>query len=212
MRISEGISKMAQVEQELIFGSPDEATEASIPDQGSWTEEAFLRAFPERGYELSKGFVEVLPMPARSHQRISGFLYRSLFNFVDPQNLGEVHFMGMRVRVGADQLREPDVVLLLHENDELQGEQFWLGADIAMEVVSPDEPNRDLKTKRNEYAEAGITEYWIADPRDRTVTVLTLPEGETEYAEAGRYGEGATAASVLLDGFAVNVSDVFSAK
>ena len=59
------------------------------------------------------------------------------------------------------------------------------------------------------YAEAGIPEYWIADPRDETLTVLVL-RGDA-YVEHGRYGRGETAVSVLLDGFAAEVSAVFDA-
>ena len=45
-----------------------------------------------------------------------------------------------------------------------------------MEVVSDDEEDRqrDLETKRQEYAQAGVAEYWIVDPKTETVTVLTL--------------------------------------
>jgi Uma2 family endonuclease len=50
-----------------------------------------------------------------------------------------------------------------------------------MEVVSEDRV-RDFATKRKDYAEARIPEYWIVDPRDRRVTVLTLQGGE--YAGA----------------------------
>jgi Uma2 family endonuclease len=81
-----------------------------------------------------------------------------------------------------------------------------------MEVVSDDKPSRDWKTKRAEYAQAGIREYWIVDPRDRSITVLSLPEGETVYREAGRYTEGQTAASALLEGFRVDVTEVFQAE
>ncbi|WP_221063902.1 Uma2 family endonuclease [Methylomagnum ishizawai] len=30
-----------------------------------------------------------------------------------------------------------------------------------MEVVSPDDPKRDRDTKRREYAQTGIPEYWL---------------------------------------------------
>jgi hypothetical protein len=42
--------------------------------------------------------------------------------------------------------------------------------------------------------------------------VLSLPEGETVYREAGRYTEGQTAASALLEGFRVDVTEVFQAE
>ena len=77
-----------------------------------------------------------------------------------------------------------------------------------MEVVSPDDPRRDLVTKRREYARAGIPEYWIVDPTQRSITVLTL--NEQTYAFHGEFDEGAVATSVSLDGFTVSVDAVFS--
>jgi Uma2 family endonuclease len=67
---------------------------------------------------------------------------------------------------------------------------------------------RDYVEKRREYAEAGIAEYWIVDPQERKVTVLTL-EG-TEYREHGVYVAGDTATSVLLSGFQVELKDLFA--
>ncbi len=77
-----------------------------------------------------------------------------------------------------------------------------------MEVVSPDDPQRDTVTKRREYAQAGIPEYWIVDPREEQITVLTL-DGQ-RYAVHGQFGMGETATSVLLDGFQVSVTEVFT--
>ena len=75
--------------------------------------------------------------------------------------------------------------------------------------MSPDDPDRDLVEKRADYAEAGIPEYWIVDPRDETITVLKL-EGDV-YVECGAYARGGKAASPLLDGFTADVAAVFDA-
>ena len=49
----------------------------------------------------------------------------------------------------------------------------------------------DLVDKRRDYAEAGIPEYWIVDPRGETITVLGLRRGA--YLEQGVYRRGAVA-------------------
>ncbi len=66
--------------------------------------------------------------------------------------------------------------------------QYVSGADLVMEVVSPDDPDRDTETKRKEYARAGIREYWIIDPRDQSILVLVL-EGK-RYTEHGGSSRG----------------------
>jgi Uma2 family endonuclease len=48
-----------------------------------------------------------------------------------------------------------------------------------VEVVSPGEENRvrDYRYKRAQYQARGIEEYWIVDPQQGTVTVLSLRQG-----------------------------------
>ena len=50
---------------------------------------------------------------------------------------------------------------------------------LVVEVVSPGKANedRDYRYKRSEYAARGILEYWIVDPGNERVTVLTLVDG-----------------------------------
>ncbi len=103
--------------------------------------------------------------------------------------------------------REPDLLVLRDSSDPRYQDRYWLGADLVVEVVSPDRPERDLVDKREDYAEAGIAEYWIVDPRDELVTVLAQrPEG---YVEHGVFARGRVATSPLLDGFGISVGDVF---
>lgn len=54
---------------------------------------------------------------------------------------------------------------------------------LVVEIVSPGEANhqRDYVTKRLEYAERGIPEYWLIDPDASLVTVLRL-KGRTYQA------------------------------
>lgn len=65
--------------------------------------------------------------------------------------------------------------------DPRRQNRFWLGADLVVEVVSEDDPERDTKVKRADYASAGIPEYWIVNPLDNTITVLVL-EGTASSA------------------------------
>ena len=178
------------------------------PDQGHWREDEYLALDTNRLIEYSHGRLEVLPMPTFSHQLLVAFLYRSLIGFVEERGLGVVMFAPLRVQFWRGKFREPDIVFMASEHADRLNEQFWDGADLVMEVVCPDDPQRDRVTKRREYAQAGSPEYWIVDPTQRSITVLTL-NGQT-YALHGEFDEGAVATSVLLDGFTVSVRAVFS--
>jgi Uma2 family endonuclease len=102
------------------------------------------------------------------------------------------------------------VLLLLAADDPRRQNAYWQGADLVLEVVSPDDRRRDLVLKRAEYAAAGIPEYCIVDPEHGTVTVIRLDEDI--YVEDGVYGCGDAAASVLLAGLTVDVASVFDAE
>ncbi len=179
----------------------------TMPPQGDWSDEHYLWLTDRsrRRIEFTDGHVEELPMPTDTHQAIILFLLDLFKAYLEPR--GIVLFSGLRMRVREDKFREPDLLLLRDRSDSRRQDRFWLGADLVAEVVSPDDPVRDLITKRADYVEAAIPEYWIVDPRFETVTVLTLA-GDA-YAEYGVFSRGDTATSPLLDGFAADVAATF---
>ena len=148
-------------------------------------------------------------MPTKSHQRLVAALFRLLSAFLASDPRGEALFAPYRVQLWPGKFREPDIVFVSSENADRFLDEYALGADLVMEVVSPDDRRRDLETKRREYAQAGIPEYWIVDPEIRRISVLTL--AGAEYAVHGEFGAGEQATSTLLPGFAVDVAALFAA-
>lgn len=181
-----------------------------LPDQGEWTEESYLwlTDYTPRLVEFTDGVLEVLPVPTDRHQAILAFLFLAFHSFVTPAG-GKVHFAPLRLRLRTGRFREPDLLLLLDARDPRRQDRFWTGADLVLEVVSEDDPDRDLVRKRREYAQARIPEYWLVNPLTEMVVVYRL-KGAT-YQRAGRYGRRDQAVSALLSGFAVDVAKVFDA-
>ena len=181
-----------------------------LPRQGCWSDDAYLwlTDHSRRLVEFTDGRIEALPRPTTKHQTILAFLHFLLRDWIRPYG-GVVVQAALRLRIREGKFREPDLLALLDRTDERYQDRYWLGADLVVEVVSPDRPSRDLVDKRLDYAEAHIAEYWIVDPRTETITVLQL-QGDG-YQEHGTFGRGELAASVLLDGFAADVDAVFDA-
>ena len=179
--------------------------------QGLWTEAQYLRLTDQTNHriEFTDGVIEVLPMPTDSHQVILLFLYDLLKPFIQVLG-GKVLVAPLRVQIRPGKYREPDILLVRDANDPRRQNAFWLGADVVMEIVSPDRPERDTEEKPLDYVEAGILEYWIINPIDETVTVLNLKEGTYTQQTISQRGE--TATSMALQGFAVRVDEVFDAK
>jgi Uma2 family endonuclease len=187
-------------------GQPTWEVALLFPEQGNWSPEEYLALPSNRLVEYSEGRLEVLPMPTTLHQWIVFFLCRRLEAFASPGRLGLVLPAPLRVQLWPGKFREPDVVFMLQEHRNRSGAEFWDGADLVMEVVSdaPADRRRDLAIKRREYAQAGIPEYWIVDPKRKQITVLRLKG--TRYVVHGTFKPGRQARSHLLAGFTVDVT------
>jgi Uma2 family endonuclease len=184
-----------------------------FPCQGSWSVDDYFELTERTNMlvEFTDGHIEVLEMPTKSHQSILWYLLQAIHDFVSARGLGETSFAPLKVRVSETAYREPDVIFMLAENAARAGEEYWDGADLVMEVVSKDEKSqeRDFVTKREDYAAAGVLEYWIVDPQTQRIKVLQL--SGKEYVVHCDSGRDEQATSALLDGFSIDVSSVFDA-
>lgn len=178
--------------------------------QGFWLDVDYLWLTDRSRHlvELTDGYLEILPMPTRGHQRIVAFLYSAFQAFLKPAG-GEALFAPLCLQVRPGKFREPDLIALRNKGDVRSGDRFWTGADVVLEVVSPDNPERDRVQKRQDYAEAGIPEYWIVDPAAETIHVLRLEAGG--YVEHSVCGRAGRAASFEFAGFVVDAAKVFDA-
>jgi Uma2 family endonuclease len=194
-----------------FFGEAEPAWEIAqlFPAQGEWTEEDYLTLDTNRLVEYSHGRVEVLIMPTELHQDLLLWLYEMLKRFVSADKLGKVMLAPRPVQLWPGKFREPDILFMLAENDMRRTQPYWIGADLVMEIISPDDRKRDETDKRREYAQANIPEYWLIDPERKTVVVLWL-EGNS-YQEHGLFSPGDQATSRLLPGFTVDVNALFAA-
>ena len=214
MATTHPVTRTSSTSQETLHALLREvlpAQEASrLPPQGAWSDADYLRLTDHcnRLIEFTDGCVQELPMPTFTHQAVLLALYRLLHDYLTPRG-GVAIVAALRLRVREGKFREPDLLLLRDRSDPRCQDRYWLGADLVVEVVSPDNPDRDRVEKRGDYAEAGIPEYWIVDPADATITVLALEGGA--YVEVGVHGRGDDARSRTLDGFAAEVTAVFDA-
>jgi len=181
------------------------------PEPGNLTGSDYLdlTEHTNRMVEFTDGRIEELPMPTWEHQEIVFFLFSALRAFIQPAKLGRAIFAPYRVKIDERRYREPDILFVLQAHASRIANRFGDGADLVMEVVSEENPDRDLVVKRQDYAEAGIAEYWIVDPRTSTITVLRLQGGQ--YVIHSEAKETGTVRSAILEGFTADVAAVFAA-
>ncbi len=184
-----------------------------FPRQGEWTEEDYF-ALPEtnRIIELSNGRLVIPDLPTTSHQRAIGKLFRAMSEHVEMHDLGEVCIAALPVRLWEGKIREPDIVFMSTEHADRKGEEYWGVPDLVVEVISPRRERSsgtektDRKDKFQEYAQAGVSEYWLVDTVERTIEVYVLREGQ--YTLLGKWSIGDVARSEVLPNFAVPVATI----
>ncbi|HEY2290085.1 MAG TPA: Uma2 family endonuclease [Thermoanaerobaculia bacterium] len=181
------------------------------PRQGEWTYEDYLR-LPDDGnrYEVIRGALYVTPAPKLKHQfSVSEFSLR-LGWFARENGLGRVLWAPLDVKLpaGIASPVQPDVVFFRTENEPIWELGYFEGVpDLILEVLSPRTRSRDRKVKLQAYQDAGVPEYWMADPSSREVVVHVLQNGR--YVEHCRGGVGERVRSAVLPGFEVEVAGLF---
>ena len=138
-------------------------------------------------YELIDGEACLMsPAPLVEHQEVAGEVFRQLANQLDGQPC-RPYIAPVDVRLprtdeadaAIDTVVQPDVLVVCDpgkvDRRGVRGAPDWL-----LEVLSPSTAAHDQIAKRRTYERAGVREYWLVHPGDRTLTVYLL--------ENGRYG------------------------
>jgi len=181
------------------------------PRQGEWTYEDYLR-LPDDGnrYEVIRGVLYVTAAPNFKHQFSVVKLVSALDRFVSERDFGVVLAAPFDVLlpVGIASPVEPDVMFFRAGNEPREDDKNFQGVpDLVVEVLSPRTRSRDRKIKLQAYQDAGVPEYWMADPDARIVVVNVLQNGR--YVELCRGGVGDKVRSAVLPGFEVEVAGLF---
>ena len=186
------------------------------PAPGEWTYQDYLRLprRPDDGrrFEVIRGVLYVTATPTFPHQYAVGEIFSFLREFARRHGLGLALVAPFNIRL-PERIAEPiapDVMFFRKGNEPRDdGSDFQGIPDLVVEVLSPSTRRRDQTVKLAAYRDAGVSEYWIADPRARTVAVYGLSADRTSYAELGRYGKEDEVASALLPGLRVPVTEIF---
>ncbi len=153
--------------------------------------------------EWVDGEVIVFMPPKIVHQDVLFFLARLLFGFVDRRGLGRVFVAPVEMRLTSQRSsRQPDIIVVLNPNrDRITPDRIDGPADLVVELVSDDSVTRDRVAKRNEYAAAGIPEYWMLDPRPRQQRATFLVLDNTGTYQEAPLDERGRFHSTVLPGF-----------
>ena len=170
--------------------------------------------FEER-VELIKGKIfKMSPAPGSTHQRISSHLHIAIGNYLSGKNC-EVFSAPFDVRIPRKSKDDKDIVTVLQPDicvicdPSKVDERGCIGApDIVIEILSPANHKKELKYKHEVYEEAGVKEYWIVEPADKSVQIYLLTDGRL-IASRPLYAEDVFSSSVL-PGFSLDLNKLFT--
>lgn len=134
-------------------------------------------------YELENGELIVMPYESEINRRIAMFLLAYFLKLGIPY-----YRLSMKTEIAVNSrmvgVRVPDLVIFSEElAEEMKAAKLSLVLMdmtpplLVVEIVSPNQENRDYRYKRSEYAARGIAEYWIVDSMQKKVTVFEWVEG-----------------------------------
>ncbi|MDO4804130.1 MAG: Uma2 family endonuclease [Lachnospiraceae bacterium] len=133
----------------------------------------------DRRVELIDGVIYDMAAPSSTHQRILGDLHLLFRECSDQHGMPcEVFLSPFDVRLDRDNytMVQPDLVVICGEFD-VDGSIRYEGApDLTVEILSPSSRMKDQILKLYKYQNAGVREYWIIDPKHRTVAVHYFEE------------------------------------
>lgn len=131
--------------------------------------------------EWENGKVILMSPTSLQHARLFRFLFRVLDEFVERTGAGELLAAPFQMHLPALRRgREPDIFFVAkHHRSHLKATYLDGPADLAVEIVSPESEARDRIVKFAEYAQAGVSEYWLVDPLTQTLRCFRLTDAHT---------------------------------
>jgi Uma2 family endonuclease len=195
----------------MMFIHPQLAArlQADGPPQGRWTF-ADWEVIPDHTdrYEVIDGNLYVSPTPSTFHQWILRQLYEAISFSAEAKGAGYSGFARVSVIMSGCQPVQPDYLFVGKDRNVRLKRYVWGVPDLIVEVLSPETIAYDEQIKFRVYATAGVPEYAIIDPAERTLRLYTL-DAPGRYAGPREFDSSQTMSFACLPGIALEVSRLF---
>lgn len=129
--------------------------------------------------ELIYGRLVVSPSPNYAHQTVVALLTRWLLDIAIKTG-GRMAPAPFDVELADHSIVQPDLVYVRKERRGVIQRHLLGPPDLAIEIISGSNARRDRVDKLALYAEFGVAEYWIVDPRERQFDFLVNRSGRFE--------------------------------
>ena len=161
-------------------------------------------------YELINGEIMRRTSPNRDHQDVSMMLSMLLNTYILSNKLGKLYAAPMDVYLTEFDLVVPDLTFVSKNNEALHKNELYIEGvpDLIVEILSKGTQNVDRGKKNTQYKKFGVKEYWIVNPRSKSIEIYEWVNGDYElFSDAEETGE---IESKVLTGFKLEVGDIFN--
>ena len=183
--------------------------EAQVDYNRKYTYADYVKWDDDERYELIDGIPIRMDAPTWQHQEVLGNLYLQLRSFIKGKQC-KVFLAPFDVRLNADTLDntvvQPDIVVVCNKENMMKT-GYVGGPDMVIEISSPSTSRKDRNLKFNKFLQAGVREYWIVDPDDKTLAVHILKDGD--YITRAYNDEKNKVPVHILEGCVIDLSEVF---
>jgi Uma2 family endonuclease len=174
-----------------------------------WTYEEYYKLDDGQRYEIIDGDLLMAPSPDVWHQDWLSNLHFLLRLYFAKRKAGRLFIAPFDVVLDSENTVQPDLVFVAAANKGIIEKRAVFGApDLLVELLSPSSIRRDRHVKKALYARFGVKEYWIGDPANRTMEILTLRDGRFQPHCAAK--EKGTLVSRVLPGLELDLADIQS--
>lgn len=175
------------------------------------TYEEYYKLEDENRYEILEGELKMVPAPSFYHQIFSTELFLLIGNYVKKKNLGMTFHPPFDVILDSENVVQPDLTFISKENYGIIQERGAFGSpDLVVEIVSPSSEKMDKVVKKQIYQDFKIKEYWIVEPKEKSIQIFTLEEGSYSLFSSQKGTE--KVGSKLLDGLEIEINEIFNLK
>ncbi|HMP82030.1 MAG TPA: Uma2 family endonuclease [Verrucomicrobiota bacterium] len=172
-----------------------------------WTYEEYYRLDDDQRHEIVDGNLLMAPAPDTWHQSWLNEINIFLSQFIRQRKLGRLFIAPVDVVLDSENIVQPDIVFVSATNTGIIERRGIMGTpDLLVELVSPSSVRRDRYDKKDLYARFGVKEYWIGDPANKSLEILTLKEGRYELHCAAEQKGKLT--SLVLAGLEFDLAEI----
>jgi Uma2 family endonuclease len=164
----------------------------------------------EKWFELVNGVIYEVIMPSSIHAFVANLIAFFLTRFVLEHDLGYVFTDGCVYKLSNGDELIPDASFVAKERGKPSfAAKLELAPDLAVEVISPGNTERQMLDKVESYLQCGTKLVWVVYPGARVVDVFTPnPDGSMTLRKVE--ANGTLEGGDVLPGFTLQVSEIFA--